>query len=139
MTNCKNNNSEQGVAVIIALGILALILALGLNFASQSIINEKAAQNVNDRIKADLQLNSSKNIAIAAATACLNADIELDNFYSSTDSSAPLSYVKYDETDSEIKVISEGITFYGNSNTQWKDTYDKDNKLISRLAFTLVR
>ena len=58
----------------IALGIFALVLALGLNFASQSIINEKIAKNLENKTKADifLQSSSSRIMAEISATSSLN-------------------------------------------------------------------
>ena len=145
MKTYNKNNNEQGVAIIISLGILALILALGLNFASQSIINEKASKNVDYRIKADLLLNSGKNMALAAATTSINSDILLSNFYSTTENATLADSVIYTEADSEIKVISDGITYYGNENTQWLNVIkiidpepDLKTELVGRIAFTLV-
>ena len=110
----RKEAGERGAAVVIALGICALILALAINFASMSIIGEKRAVNVANSINADFLIQSGMNLAVAEAVSVLASGTPLDGFYSPA--ATDTDFVMNTEPDGEIKVNIGGVVFWGNKN-----------------------
>ena len=69
---CKVRKDEKGIALLFTLGILSLLLVMVLSFASNSILERKAAFNNNNRTQARLIAKSALNRAIMAVEYYLN-------------------------------------------------------------------
>ena len=128
----KNNSDQNGSAIVIALGIFALILALGLNFASQSIINEKVAKNLENKTKADIFLQSSSSRIMAE----ISTVSTLSNLYS-------IDPYGGSDTINELQSATiNGINYHANPNTEWQyvynssDSSNSDSVIIGRIAYS---
>lgn len=60
------NKNERGVALLFALGMLALLLVLGLAFVANALLAQKTARNNSSRTQARMLANSALNRAMAA-------------------------------------------------------------------------
>ena len=138
--NIKNSKSgEEGIAIIIALGIFALILALGLNFATQSIVNDKIAQNLDNKTRSELLAKTAMNRFLGEIT--FDPDSEI--LYS-TETNPPIPSTESGTvSDTELTVTIDNIDYQGNPETKWiylynKSTGEPDSEIIGRIAYSAV-
>jgi hypothetical protein len=138
----KKINKESGVAVIMALGFMAIILVLVLSFIDISIINRKISENYSYLQTARMAAQTSYQRALAI----------IDGYRgdSSKDMMQLFSYnsnvnTRSDEMSNLIETVVNGVAYYSsydsNVGPHWQYLpvdHDTDTPITARLAYAVI-
>ncbi|MDD3117665.1 MAG: hypothetical protein PHQ27_00650 [Victivallales bacterium] len=140
----KSNKDEQGVALILTLGILSLLLVLALSFASNSIVERKVAFNTNSRTQARLIAKSGLNRAVMAVEYYLSDlnsydnNVFLNNLFSRVSGGGDVDGLNKLSTTTDSTVIFQ----YNNGNpVRWQYLSNGDSsdpRLLGRFAYVVI-
>ncbi len=163
-----NKNSESGIALLFALGILSLLLVLGLGFVTNSLLARKVAFNNSSRTQAKM-LGQSAISRVALAIMQFQYQTQQDatawpddftNIYSygeikknssdplTTDDQLQYPSTKLNERFSKLNYFNGVLDYdgYKNNHTKWVFLFDRnrenpndDNgKIIGRIAYQVL-
>lgn len=138
----KNKKNEKGIALLFTLGILSLLLVLALGFATNSIIEQKVASNINTSVQAGLLAKTAINRAIAGMSAADATSLEFDNVRSHDVDSQHNDYLE------RLTTKLDGVTVYQFDRTNydansdeaihWQFAYNADSEIIGRYAYIVL-
>ncbi|MDD2802409.1 MAG: hypothetical protein PHE96_13230, partial [Methylococcales bacterium] len=136
--DCSKDN-ERGIAILFTLGILSLLLIMAMSFATDAIIERKAAYNNNTRTQAKLLAQSALNRAIASMR--YYVDDTTTFFHSYEFSSIYSNGTDTDQISTSLLTLSgdksaDSFSADAIANTAWHYITDPStSKLIGRYAY----
>jgi len=153
------NTSQRGVALLFALGILAVLMVLGLAFVSNALIAQKISVNNSNRSQAEVLAQSAIN-RILASTKFYSEDVLFDSFGGRLLGTTLVSKAKdYNQFNPNTAAFaSDGISqwgdlanidkIYGGSyNTkgfaagavpEWNLVFDHNGRIVGRYAYAVL-
>ena len=150
MKTGRKTRKEEGIAIILTLGILALISIMALFFVATSITNRKTARNYNELTSARMLAQSAVNRAIAAMKKN-SGDLSKDFSYVNSQCSA---YAQSDIESREdlvslLPTVVGGVSYFSeadyedaiNDTPSWQyipTDASSDTQIIGRIAFITI-
>ena len=149
MTKQIKDTRERGVALLFALGLLALMSVLGVAFVTNALNAQKTAVNIGARNQSRILLDSAINRIMIGITAALHQRVnaDLSKVYSSGDGTirgeANPDDAKQDLLNDEagrMKIFIPGQNMYkmSDSKSTWVYVRDAENKVIGRMAYQVL-
>ena len=149
MTKQIKDTRERGVALLFALGLLALMSVLGVAFVTNALNAQKTAVNIGARNQSRILLDSAINRVMIGITAALHQRVnaDLSKVYSSGDGTirgeANPDDAKQDllnDEASRMKIFIPGQNMYkmSDSKSTWVYVRDAENKVIGRMAYQVL-
>jgi hypothetical protein len=147
----KRSETQTGVAILIALGVLAVIMALTMFFVSYISITKSSAQNTNELTTARMVIASA--IQRVKAGMSIYAGSTVENYYDVTslcnisNDQLVTTDIGSDSVGELLATIKNEITYYTtdefdntieNSKPQWQYIKDKNGKIINRVSFVII-
>lgn len=148
----KNNHknlclNEDGVALIMVAGVLAVMFLLGIAFTTKSIISKKTSDNYIALQSARLGAQSALNRTLATLNNYVKDNqYDLTKIYSYNDDSVS-NTVKSEQLSELMETIVEGITYHKTENydigegPHWQYLYGNsglNSSIIVRFAYAIV-
>lgn len=149
MTKQIKDTRERGVALLFALGLLALMSVLGVAFVTNALNAQKTAVNIGARNQSRILLDSAINRVMIGITAALHQRVnaDLSKVYSSGDGTVRAAK---DDKDSKqdllnnangrMKIFIPGQNMYqmSDSKSTWVYVRDAENKVVGRMAYQVL-
>jgi hypothetical protein len=147
----NRSETQTGVAILVALGVLAVITALSLFFISYITITKSSAKNTSELTSARMFIASA--VQRVQAGMSVYAGSNTKNYYDVTSlcniSNDPLitTDIGSDSVGELLATIKDGITYYSadefnnthvNSRPQWQYIKDSNGKIINRISFIII-
>ncbi len=140
-------NSEKGIAIIFALGLVSLLFVLALGFFTSSIIQKEIGNNNNNLTSTRLLAESGLQRAIASMKLnSINAEKDFSNVYTHEGDG---SKVYYEDLSELLPTTMNNITYYSwpsdydssnNNSVTWQYIKDEtnNNRLLYRFAYVTL-
>lgn len=149
MTKQIKDTRERGVALLFALGLLALMSVLGVAFVTNALNAQKTAVNIGSRNQARLLLDSAINRVMIGITAALHQRVnaDLSQVYSSGDGSDRGGKNDDDsrqdllnDEEGRMRIFIPGQNMYkmSDSKSTWVYVRDAEDKVIGRMAYQVL-
>ena len=149
----ENSTGEHGVAIVLALGITALLMGLLITFIITTQTEKKASVNFNNINAAKMFAESALRRAVIAMTAYSpdpSVDISSLSSHKIISESDPDSEAYFDELEENLTTVVNGISYY-----EWPSDYNAagsdavtwvyieegdgiDSTIIGRMAYVIV-
>jgi hypothetical protein len=149
MKNNKIKNSEKGIAIIFALGVISLLLVLAVGFVSTAILEKKTGENLSDQTVARMVAQSGLQRVIAAMKYySSDPTIDFSNVYSQCVSYPLESAEATEDLTTLLPTESDGIEYYSLSDYEsstdtptWQYLpfdHSTDIPIVARFAYLVI-